>query len=78
MKLARIIVGAVAALALGAPGAIAAPKCSPFNDTAAQATTNALRQVPAKPSRVVTPPKAAPVIITPVARGAVWLPKIRG
>ena len=77
MKLAKLIVGMAAAAVLGTSSAVAAPKQAPVERSASPAAINALRQVPTKPSRVATPPKEARAVVTPVSRGAVWLPKIR-
>lgn len=77
MKLAKLMVAVTVAAVVGTSSAVAAPKPAQVERSASPAATNALRKVPAKPVRVATPPTSTPVVVTPVGRGAVWLPKIR-
>jgi hypothetical protein len=77
MKLAKVMVAVTVAVVFGTSSAVAAPKRAQVERGASSAATNALRKVPAKPVRVATPPQSTPAVVTPVGRGAVWLPKIR-
>lgn len=76
MKLAKVMIGTVAALTLATSGALAAPACSPLDAKSPTASLNALRQAPAT-AKPATPARSAPSPVSVIARGAVWLPKVR-